>query len=402
MHRTLVLLLALLLALPAAAAAKPNKKVCGDTATGYAHCNSRVVTDAKGNPAATADAARLRPGRPAGRLRLHRPTGGAGTDDRDRRRLRRPERRRPTSRTYRAQYGLPPCTTANGCFRKVNQSGGTTPPARQRRLGAGDLARPRHGLGRSARTARSCSSRRTRNRFTDLAAAVDTAARARRHGDLELLRRLGVLAGDERRPTTATSTTRASRSRCPRATAGYGVEFPAASQYVTAVGGTSLSEVRLDVQRARLVGRRQRLLGVRRQADVADTTPAAHGAPSPTCPRSPTRTPASRSTTPTATRARAGWMVFGGTSVSAPIIAGVYALGGGTCAGVDPYDARGALHDVTSGSNGSCSVAYLCTAGPGFDGPTGLGTPERRRAPSRRPPSARRARGRTRPRARCR
>ena len=24
---------------------------------------------------------------------------------------------------YRTQYGLPPCTTANGCFKKVNQSG---------------------------------------------------------------------------------------------------------------------------------------------------------------------------------------------------------------------------------------------------------------------------------------
>jgi hypothetical protein len=30
---------------------------------------------------------------------------------------------------------------------------------------------------------------------------------------------------------------------------------------------------------------------------------------------------------------------------------------------------------VTSGSNGSCSPSYLCTAGPGYDGPTGLGTP---------------------------
>src|SRR5665811_626761 len=27
---------------------------------------------------------------------------------------------------YRAQFGLPPCTTANGCFKKVNQSGSTT------------------------------------------------------------------------------------------------------------------------------------------------------------------------------------------------------------------------------------------------------------------------------------
>ncbi|MFI6448064.1 hypothetical protein [Kitasatospora sp. NPDC050543] len=29
---------------------------------------------------------------------------------------------------YRAQFHLPPCTTANGCFRKINQDGGTTPP----------------------------------------------------------------------------------------------------------------------------------------------------------------------------------------------------------------------------------------------------------------------------------
>ncbi len=28
-----------------------------------------------------------------------------------------------TSNTYRAYYGLPPCTTANGCFKKVNQDG---------------------------------------------------------------------------------------------------------------------------------------------------------------------------------------------------------------------------------------------------------------------------------------
>jgi hypothetical protein len=67
-------------------------------------------------------------------------------------------------------------------------------------------------------------------------------------------------------------------------------------------------------------------------------------------------------------------MVFGGTSASAPIVAGVYALGGGTSHS-SPYGHTSSLHDVTSGSNGSCTVTYLCTAGPGFDGPTGLGTP---------------------------
>ena len=37
--------------------------------------------------------------------------------------------------------------------------------------------------------------------------------------------------------------------------------------------------------------------------------------------------------------------------------------------------APSALYDVTSGSNGSCGGSYLCTAGVGYDGPTGLGTP---------------------------
>ncbi len=33
------------------------------------------------------------------------------------------------------------------------------------------------------------------------------------------------------------------------------------------------------------------------------------------------------------------------------------------------------LHDITSGSNGTCSAAYLCNGVAGYDGPTGLGTP---------------------------
>ena len=39
-----------------------------------------------------------------------------------------------------------------------------------------------------------------------------------------------------------------------------------------------------------------------------------------------------------------------------------------------PYAHPGNLFDVTSGSNGSCG-APICTAGTGWDGPTGLGTP---------------------------
>jgi N-acetylneuraminic acid mutarotase len=73
------------------------------------------------------------------------------------------------------------------------------------------------------------------------------------------------------------------------------------------------------------------------------------------------------------------WGQAGGTSASAPIIAGTYALAGRPV--VDsypnsyPYAKSDAFNDVTDGSNGKCSPAYLCTAGPGYDGPTGLGTP---------------------------
>jgi subtilase family serine protease len=74
-----------------------------------------------------------------------------------------------------------------------------------------------------------------------------------------------------------------------------------------------------------------------------------------------------------------GWDVFGGTSAAAPMIAATYALAGTPAASAKPasfpYAHRGSLFDVTSGQNGSCSK-NLCTAGPGWDGPTGLGTPD--------------------------
>jgi subtilase family serine protease len=72
-----------------------------------------------------------------------------------------------------------------------------------------------------------------------------------------------------------------------------------------------------------------------------------------------------------------GWLVFGGTSVATPIVASVFALEGKTS--FDPpgnlYSRTSDFNDVTSGSNGACG-APLCTAGQGWDGPTGLGTPK--------------------------
>jgi hypothetical protein len=72
------------------------------------------------------------------------------------------------------------------------------------------------------------------------------------------------------------------------------------------------------------------------------------------------------------------WVTVGGTSASAPIIAGVYGLGGqrrGDERELVPPRARRPPFDVTSGTNGACRPSYLCAGGPGYDGPSGLGTP---------------------------
>jgi len=72
-----------------------------------------------------------------------------------------------------------------------------------------------------------------------------------------------------------------------------------------------------------------------------------------------------------------GWYTFGGTSVAAPLIAGMYAIGPdvGDSAGAFTVAHADSLHDITEGTNGRCDVRYWCNAREGWDGPTGLGTP---------------------------
>ena len=81
-----------------------------------------------------------------------------------------------------------------------------------------------------------------------------------------------------------------------------------------------------------------------------------------------------------------GWIQGGGTSAAAPIIAALFALAGNTQAiGSAPqwvwqHGGTTAFNDIVTGSNSvyfQCpqSMLYICTAGPGYDGPTGWGTP---------------------------
>lgn len=75
------------------------------------------------------------------------------------------------------------------------------------------------------------------------------------------------------------------------------------------------------------------------------------------------------------------WYEIGGTSLSSPLIAGMYALAGGVASGTTassvPYASftGSNSHDITSGSDCTGSNTTHCTAAVGFDTPSGLGSP---------------------------
>jgi hypothetical protein len=164
---------------------------------------------------------------------------------------------------------------------------------------------------------------------------------------------------------------------------GYGVQYPATSPDVIAVGGTTLSEASGTAR------------GFTETAWSGDGSGCSTVEPQPSW-----QDKVSNITAQCSDRADAdvaavgdpntgvavydtfelpGWTVFGGTSVSTQIISAVYGLAGGSdiSTGASGLYAAASKNffDVTSGNDGTCG-SDLCTAGPGWDGPTGLGTPD--------------------------
>ena len=274
---------------------------------------------------------------------------------------------------YRNYFNLPTCTSANGCFTKVGQSGSTTSLPKADGSWAQEISLDLDMASAICPNCKILLVEASSSYFTDLSAAVDRAATmgatvisnsyggpeyASEVTDQEHYNHLGIAitvsSGDN----------------------GYGVEFPAASQYVTAVGGTSLRKVTggrgwaetvwsgagsgCSAYIAKPSWQKDLGCGNRTVADVSaiadpNTGVAVYDS--------------------YAYRGSSGWMVFGGTSVAAPVIGGVYALGGAGVSTASALYSGSSLWDVTSGSNGSCGGSYLCTGTSGYDGPTGLGTP---------------------------
>jgi subtilase family serine protease len=273
---------------------------------------------------------------------------------------------------YRAQFGLPACTTANGCFRKVNQSGGTSYPRRNNNW-AEEISLDLDMVSAICPNCHILLVEATSNSFANLAIAVDEAASL---GATAISNSYG---GSE----YAAETSDQSHFNHPGIAItvssgdnGNGVEFPAASQYVTAVGGTRLARASSARGWSETVWSGA---GSGCSAYVSKPNWQTDGG----CSRRTVADVAAVADPNTGvavydTLGKSGWLVFGGTSVAAPIIASVYALAGNAGSvnyGSYPYSHALSLFDVASGSNGSCTESYLCTGTAGYDGPTGNGTP---------------------------
>jgi subtilase family serine protease len=273
---------------------------------------------------------------------------------------------------YRAQYGLPPCTTANGCFKKTSQNGSPILPVYN--IGwAQETALDLDMASAACPTCKILLVEANTNSFLNLATATQFAAN--QPNVVAVSNSYGAPEGAYIAQYASAYSKAGVAIVASTGDAGYGVDFPAVLPTVIAVGGTNLkraSNARGWSETAwagagsgcsSIVGRQafqddtcQR----RSEADVSavadpNTGVAVYG-------------PSSGS--------KAAWLVFGGTSVSAPLIAGIFGNKGvGANDATGFWKGRAFLNDVTSGSNGSCGGSYLCTAGVGYDGPTGNGTP---------------------------
>jgi subtilase family serine protease len=283
--------------------------------------------------------------------------------------------------TYRSDWGLPACGT--GCFEKVNENGQTSPlPAAAGSSGwdveesldldmvsaicpnchiilveanSADTA----DLGAGVNAAVSLGADFVSNSYGGSESSSDTTY------DTDYYDHPGVAvtasAGDD----------------------GYGVSYPAASQYVTSVGGTSLTQASNSRGWTESVWSTSSTEGTGSGCSADDPKPSWQTDTG--CANRTDNDVAAVADPNTGvavydTYSEGGWLEVGGTSASSPIIASVYALAGTPAAGTYPaeysYQHTSDLFDVTTGSDGTCSPAYLCTAEVGYDGPTGWGTPD--------------------------
>jgi subtilase family serine protease len=280
--------------------------------------------------------------------------------------------------TYRSQFGLPACTTANLCLRVIDQNGGTSYP--RTNVGwDGEQALDVDAVSAICPDCKILVVQAKSASFANLGAAVNMAAT--QPGVVAISNSYG---GSDAPDTTYGHYYNHPGIAVTASTGdnGYqGGSYPASSSFVTAVGGTTLMTADSNSR-----GWSETVWdGAGSGCSTYNTALAAAGSFGTGCAKRAMADVAAAADPsnggmavyyPTSTRSST-WAQVGGTSESSPIIASVYALSGNTAgyANAIPYGHAGSLFDVTVGSNGSCSPTQWCTARTGWDGPTGLGTP---------------------------
>ena len=283
---------------------------------------------------------------------------------------------------YRSYYGLSACTTANGCFKKVSQTGSTTALPRSDSGWSEEISLDLDMVSAIAPTAHILLVEAKSATMTNLGTAVNEAVTlgakfvSNSYGGSESSSDTSYDSSYFNHPGVAITVSAGDE--------GYGAEYPAASKYVTSVGGTALSTASNTRGWTETVWKTSSTEGTGSGCSAYDAKPSWQTDTG--CTKrmisdvSAVADPATGVSVYDSYGVTAGFYTFGGTSAASPIIAAVYALAG-TPGSSDypaqyPYKHTSALNDVTSGNNGSCTTSYFCTAGSGYDGPTGWGTPE--------------------------
>ena len=284
--------------------------------------------------------------------------------------------------TYRSDWGLPACGT--GCFSKVNQNGAASPLPSAAGSTGWDVEESLD-IDMVSAICPLChiilvevSSPSTANLGTGVNSAVSLGASyvSNSYGGSESSSDNSYDASYYNHPGKAIVASAGDN--------GYGVSYPAASADVVSVGGTSLSTA------SNSRGWTETVWGSSAGGEGTGSGCSADSSK----PSWQTDTGCTRRTDNDVaavadpntglavydTYSQGGWLEVGGTSASSPIVASVYALAGTPASGTYPgsyiYQHTSNLFDVTSGADGSCSPAYLCTGEVGYDGPTGWGTPD--------------------------
>ena len=283
---------------------------------------------------------------------------------------------------YRTTYGLPACTTANGCFHKVNQRGAATPLPTDQGWGV-EIALDLDMVSAACPQCKILLVEGDSASFDDLGASVNEAVAL---GANEVSNSYGGAESNGIAAYASYYTHPGTAIVASSGDSGYGIpSAPAEFTSVVAVGGTSLTKA-------------ANTRGWTETAWASDGGGAGSGCSAwiakpawqtdPNCPgrmiadvaadADPQTGPAVYGTTDGLT----GWNIVGGTSASSPFIAGVIALAGNPQkfpnASAFYTDHRG-VFDVVGGNNITgmdCGGDYQCNAVPGYDGPTGWGTPD--------------------------